>query len=365
MNLPRFRRTLLDWYGKNRRRLPWRGSRDPYRIWVSEVMLQQTQVQTMLPYYRRFMSRFPRLRDLALADLEAVLKAWEGLGYYARARNLHRAAGLLAQQGSGRVPNDWQEFRSLPGVGDYIAAAVQSIAFNRPHAVVDGNVRRVLARLMAVDAPAGVPASRRVFQAAADRLLDRRYPGDFNQAMMELGALVCTPRDPQCGRCPIDRFCTARRSGTVALYPRRSGRPPVPEVRIAVGVIFKNDRLLVTRRPAQGLLGGLWEFPGGKLLDGETPESACAREVKEEVGLTVKVERHLAHIRHAYSHFRIRMDVFCCRFVSGRVRRKGADAHRWVRVPDLDRFPFPAANHKFIPLLKEPVSAGPGGKLRA
>jgi A/G-specific adenine glycosylase len=356
--IPHFRRNLIGWYEKARRRLPWRRTRDPYRIWVSEVMLQQTQVKTVLPYYRRFLSRFPRIRDLAQADLEAVLKAWEGLGYYARARNLHRAARQLTQRTPGRIPDRWEEFRTLPGVGDYIAAAVQSIAFNRPHAVVDGNVKRALARLLIIDAPADAAASRRVFQAAADRLLDRRRPGDFNQAVMELGALVCTPRNPHCSRCPANRFCAAHRNETVGQYPRKIGARAIPEQQIAVGVIFKNGRLLITRRPPEGLLGGLWEFPGGKLHEGESPETACAREIREETGLAVEVEGPLTMIRHAYSHFRIRMDVFCCRFISGRVRLKGASDHRWIRIQDIDRFPFPKANHKFIPLLKQRLAAG-------
>jgi len=351
--IPHLRRNLIGWYEQTRRELPWRGTRDPYRIWVSEVMLQQTQVKTVLPYYRRFLGRFPRLRDLAQADLEAVLKAWEGLGYYARARNLHRSARRLLQNGSGRIPDSWEEFRILPGVGDYIAAAVLSIAFNRPHAVVDGNVKRVLARLLASDAPVDAVAFQRIFLAAADRLLDRHRPGDFNQAMMELGALVCTPRHPLCDRCPVRRYCSACGSQSVDRYPRRIGSRAVPEQRIAVGVVCKNGRLLITRRPPEGLLGGLWEFPGGKLHEGESPEAACIREIREETGLVVEVEGRLAQIRHAYSHFRIRMQVFCCRFISGRVRLKGASDHRWIRIQDIERFPFPKANHKFIPLLKQ------------
>jgi A/G-specific adenine glycosylase len=361
------RRRLLAWYESNRRRLPWRETRDPYRIWVSEVMLQQTQVKTALPYYRRFIREFPTLRKLAVADLGDVLKRWEGLGYYARARNLHRAAGRLAAD-EGRVPGRWEEFRALPGVGDYIAAAVLSIAFDRPHAVVDGNVKRVLARLLTMAAPANQAASHRRFQAEADRLLDRRRPGDFNQALMELGALVCTPASPDCTVCPLIRCCAAHRSGTVARYPRRVASRPVPEEQIAVGVVFKNGRVLITRRPAQGLLGGLWEFPGGKLRTGETPAAACLREIKEEVNLDVTIAEPLAQVRHAYSHLRIHLHVFRCRFAAGRVRLNGPIDHRWVRIADIDRFAFPRANLKFIPLLKHRAAAGKaprGGKRSA
>src|SRR5512137_2692101 len=219
-DVARLRRRLLEWYQRQRRPLPWRETHDPYRIWVSEVMLQQTQVKTALPYYRRFLRQFPTLRKLAGADLGDVLKRWEGLGYYARARNLHRAAGMLAAGSGGRIPDRWDDFRALPGVGDYISAAVLSIAFDRPHAVVDGNVKRVLARLLAMAAPTNQTASHKIFQAEADRLLDRRHPGDFNQALMELGALVCAPTSPSCTLCPLIRCCAAHRGGTVARYPR-------------------------------------------------------------------------------------------------------------------------------------------------
>jgi A/G-specific adenine glycosylase len=358
-DVPRLRRRLLAWYAHHQRRLPWRETHNPYRIWVSEVMLQQTQVQTALPYYHRFLKQFPTLRKLAAADLGEVLKRWEGLGYYARARHLHRAAGILLADGRGRIPDRWEAFRTLPGVGDYIAAAVLSIAFGRPHAVVDGNVKRVLARLLAITAPANQAASRKVFQAEADRLLDRGRPGDFNQALMELGALVCTPASPGCSACPLIGCCAAYGSGTIADYPRRVAARTVPEAHIAVGVVFKNGRVLITRRPAKGLLGGLWEFPGGKLQPGERPEEACAREIKEEVNLDVIIAEPLTQVRHAYSHLRIHLHVFRCRFKAGRVRLKGPVDHRWVRIADIGRFAFPKANHKFIPLLKQGATAGP------
>jgi A/G-specific adenine glycosylase len=324
-------------------------------------MLQQTQVQTALPYYRRFLGRLPTLRKLAGADLDAVLKLWEGLGYYARARNLHRAAARVTAAG-GRVPDDWEAFRSLPGVGDYIAAAVLSIAYGRPHAVVDGNVKRVLARLLALDLPVNAPAAQRAFQAEADRLLDRRRPGDYNQALMELGALVCTPRAPGCGRCPLQPFCRAHGDGTIDRFPRRAPARAVPEITAAVGVIVRRGRLLVTRRPAEGLLGGLWEFPGGKIRDGEAPSAACCREIAEEVGLRVTSPEALADVDHAYSHFRVHLHVFLCRSVAGRVRLNGPAAFRWVRPAELNRLPLPKANHKFIPRLLERLRAGATGR---
>ncbi len=345
------RKTLLQWYRANRRQLPWRETADPYRIWVSEVMLQQTQVATVIPYYHRFVAAFPDVRHLACAQEQAVLKLWEGLGYYARARNLHRAAGEVQRLYGGEIPESLAEFRKLPGVGDYIAAAVLSIAFQRPHAVLDGNVKRVLARLQVLDLPVDQPAAHRRFQALAQEMLDTRLPGEFNQAVMELGALVCTPRQPDCGRCPLAAACSAFKTGRVAEYPKRRQPRSVPEHHIAVGVVRRDGRLLITRRKSEGLLGGLWEFPGGKVKMGEGAADACVREIAEEVNLQVQVQAFLTRVKHAYTHFRIRMDVFTCRWVAGEVRLNGPVDYRWVRPTEIDAYPFPRANTKFIPFL--------------
>jgi A/G-specific adenine glycosylase len=351
-DLKYLRKQLIKWYQANQRDLPWRRSDNPYHIWVSEVMLQQTQVKTVLNYYRRFLKKFPNINRLAAADLEAVLKVWEGMGYYARARNLHRAAKAVVEHHAGRIPHQWDTFRNLPGVGDYIAAAVLSIAFNQAHAVVDGNVKRVLARLHKIQAPVNRTDAHRQFKEAADKLLDSRQPGIFNQAMMELGALICRPRNPLCDACPLVRHCRAYQSRQTADFPQRQKTRATPQHHIAVGVVFKNDRVLITRRQTDGLLGGLWEFPGGKIRDSETAQDACIREIKEEVNLEVRVDRHLATVKHAYTHFKIVMEVFCCRYQSGRVKLKGPDAHRWIRFSEFKNYPFPRANHKFMPLLK-------------
>lgn len=351
-DLKYLRAELTKWYSKNCRDLPWRRSDNPYHIWVSEVMLQQTQVDTVLKYYPQFLKKFPSIKKLARADLQAVLKAWEGMGYYARARNLHRAAKTVLKDYSGEIPDTWEAFYGLSGVGDYIAAAVLSIAFNQPHPVVDGNVKRVLARLHKIDAPVNQISAYSRFKEAAARLLDSRQPGIFNQAMMELGALVCKPRSPICAACPLNQRCRAYQTGQVADFPKRHKLKKTPQYHIAVGVIYKNDRVLITRRKAEGLLGGLWEFPGGKIRDGESAQAACIREIKEEVNLKVRIDSHLIQVKHAYTHFKIVMEVFCCRYVSGKVRLNGPAAHRWIRLNDYTKYPFPKANHKFIPLLK-------------
>ena len=347
------RTELIRWYLVNKRDLPWRKTTHPYPIWVSEVMLQQTQVNTVLPYYRRFLEAFGSLDRLARADLQDVLKVWEGLGYYARARNLHRAVGIVLDRHGGIVPDTWDEFRQLPGVGDYIAAAVLSLAYNRPYPVVDGNVKRVLARLFIEDMPVNTSASMKIFKASAGRLLTPRTPGTFNQAIMELGALVCKPQRPRCAGCPLQQRCAAYASDRVAQYPKKQEKSPTPCFDIAVGVVFKEGRVLITRRKAEGLLGGLWEFPGGKIKDEEKAEQACVREIREETNLSVAVDFHLSRVKHAYTHFKIVMDVFCCAYVSGRVKLKGPVDHRWIKIDDLAAYPFPKANHKFFPELKK------------
>lgn len=355
-HIPKLQRHLIDWYQKYKRDLPWRKTKDPYAIWVSEVMLQQTQVATVIPYYDRFLTHFPNVKKLAEADQQRVLKIWEGLGYYARARNFHRAAGMVCELHGGKIPADWKLFHELPGVGDYIAAAVLSIAFDQPHAVVDGNVKRVFARCMQIEAPINATRSHAEFKSVAEAVLDHSCAGDFNQAVMELGAIVCTPRQPACSECPLASLCLAKANNRTARYPRRIARRKTPSYRIAVGVVIKNNRLLITRRSPDGLLGGLWEFPGGKIKKGETAKKAVVREIKEEVNLTVVAEKRLTRVKHAYTHFKIEMDVFICRFVNGRIHLKGPVDFRWVTAAEINRFPLPKANHKFLPELKEALT---------
>ncbi len=342
---------LIEWYRRHHRPLPWRETDDPYRIWVSEVMLQQTQVQTVLPYYQKFLRDFPNVKALANADLQAVLKAWEGLGYYARARNMHRSAIFILEEKAGIFPDSWDVLRKLPGIGDYIASAVLSIAFNQPYAVLDGNVKRVLARLYEISAPVNKPSSYKIFKEFADDLLDRHHPGRFNQALMELGALVCKPKKPECRGCPLRSRCRAYQAEHVDQFPKRIKKPRTPLHNIAVGVVYKNSHMLITRRKSEGLLGGLWEFPGGKIGKHERPEQACAREIKEEVNLNVAITGHIAQIKHAYTHFKIIMEVFSCRYLSGDIRLKGPVDFRWITLKEIDQYPFPKANHKFIHLL--------------
>ena len=347
-----FREHLMSWYRENHRPLPWRLTHNPYFIWISEVMLQQTQVKTVIPYYHRFLERFPTVATLARADLQEVLKVWEGLGYYARARNLHQAAKMVQEQYGGRIPGEVKEFRKLPGVGEYIASAVQSIAFNQRYPVVDGNVKRLLARLFEMDAPTNGSASLKIFRKVSAELLDPQSPAIFNQAIMELGATVCRPQTPCCHCCPVQSLCLAYQAQKVDEYPKRIPTRPTLTHHLAVGIVSKGQRLLITRRKTDGLLGGLWEFPGGAVAKNEGSEAACVRKIKEETNLSVEIASYVTRVRHAYTHFKVILDVFRCRYISGKVRLNHATNYRWIRVVEIDRYPFPKANHKFISLLE-------------
>ena len=343
---------LLNWFRLKGRDLPWRRTLDPYRIWVSEVMLQQTQVETVIPYYHRFLTAFPDLETLARAPQARVLKLWEGLGYYARARNLHKAVGVVQTHHDGRIPPDWDAFRALPGVGDYIAAAVLSIAFGRPYAVVDGNVKRVLARLLCIDLPVNVPKHHAEYRHQAERLLDRSTPSDFNQALMEIGALVCRPSSPRCDRCPLNSSCCAFATRQVEHLPRRQPRPQVPLQKLAIAVIRRRDKLLLTQRPTEGLLGGLWEFPNTVRAPDEPAEATCRRLAREQLGLAIHPQTHLTRVRHAYTHFKIQAEVFLCNGPEGRIGLNGPAAFRWVRPEEIDCFALPKAAHKLLPALR-------------
>jgi A/G-specific adenine glycosylase len=343
---------LLAWSHAQRRDLPWRGERDPYRIWVSEVMLQQTQVQTVIPYYARFLSRFPTLRSLAEADLEEVLKVWEGMGYYARARNLHRAAQRVMEHHGGQLPADREALLALPGIGPYTVGAILSLAFGQDMALLDGNARRVLSRLFAIDDDPRSAATRQRLWNLAETLLPPGQAGPFNEALMDLGATVCTPRDPCCGGCPLSEVCQGYQSGGPKRYPARVPRRPLPHYDVAAGVIWRGDQLLVSKRHTDDLLGGLWEFPGGTRESRETLEECLVREIWEELGIEIAVGELMMTVRHAYTHFRVTIHVFHCRYLSGEPQALGCADWRWVRPDELDGFAFPAADHRIIAALR-------------
>jgi A/G-specific adenine glycosylase len=344
-----FAARLVSWYAKHQRDLPWRrDAHDPYRVWISEMLLQQTQVVTAIPYYERFLTRFPSVRALAAARLDDVLKAWEGVGYYARARNLHRAAAEIVARFGGELPQTVDELLTLPGIGRYTAGAISSIAFNRDAPVLDGNVTRVLCRYFNISAdPKSTPMQEELWKLA-EELVPRGRAGKFNQAIMDLGATVCTPHNPRCNACPLNRGCAARRLGVQTQLPAKRKRKPPPHHEVAVGIVWKRGKILIAKRFAKDLLGGLWEFPGGHQEKGEALARCVKREVHEELGIRVKVGKEFAAVDHAYSHFRITMHAFHCRWLSGRPRAIGCAAWKWVTPRELPRYAFPAANRKII-----------------
>ena len=304
------RRALLPWYRRHARVLPWRESRDAYRVWVSEIMLQQTQVATVQGYYERFLSRFPTVHALARAPLDRVLAAWSGLGYYRRARHLHEAAGIVVREHAGRVPSEPGTFAALPGVGRYTVGAVLSIGFGAPLPVLDGNVARVLSRLAARPWSIRRPADARALWALAEQLLDRRSPGDWNQALMELGAIVCTPRAPRCEACPVRRFCRAAALGRQEEFPAKAPRRATVRLRRAVALVERRGKVLLVRRSGE-LLDGLWEPPGVDLV-GREPAARLLARALARLGIRGALHATAARVRHTITHRTIEAEVWRC-----------------------------------------------------
>jgi A/G-specific adenine glycosylase len=348
--LRELRSALLRWYDRCRRDLPWRAApgepTDPYRVWVSEVMLQQTRVEAVRPYFHRWIARFPDLQALAAAPGDEVMKAWEGLGYYSRARNLHAAVREVAERFGGDVPDDPVAFRALPGVGRYTCGAVQSIAFGREAPVVDGNVRRVFARW--TDQPE--PAESELWEMAT-RLVAGDRPGDLNQAVMELGATVCTPRSPRCADCPVRNRCAARAAGTQEERPLPRRARPVPLELTASALIVREEEVLLGRRHPRGRLGGMWEFPATLRQEREGVEAAAIRAARETAGLEVEPQRPLCSVDHLFTHVRVRYDAVLCRHIGGEARPLGYEMVRWLSLASLGEVALPRAQQRIAAVL--------------
>jgi A/G-specific adenine glycosylase len=353
------RRRLLGWYARGRRDLPWRKTRDPFRIWLSETMLQQTRVETVVPYYERFLERFPTVEALALADEEDVLREWAGLGYYGRARNLKRAAELVVRDHGGRIPRDAEALHALPGVGRYTAGAVRSIAFRERAGLVDGNVGRVLARVQALASPgAGT------LWSLAEGLVPDKHPGDFNQSLMELGATVCTPRSPACLICPLAEICRGRRSGSPERFPAARPRAQPRRMEAIAGVVrerTRRDAVLLVRRPSRGLLGGLWELPNV-----EGSDAAALRSfLRERLGMRTRTGTHLGRVEHVFTHRVLTLELVELKHTSGELPARDGASARWCVEADLGALPLSALMVKSLSLagLKPPSRARASRKL--
>jgi len=336
----KIRRKLLGWYETNARDLPWRGEHDPYRVWISEVMLQQTRVETVIPYYQRWLEKFPTLPDLAQATEQDVLKVWEGLGYYSRARNLLKAAKIIENELGGIFPRKLSKIMNLPGIGSYIAGAIASIAFDQKAPALDGNGKRVLARLSAFREPVNLDKNSRILEKSLAELLPDTWPGDFNQAIMDLGSRVCLPRRPKCGECPLQSLCDAYGQGAQLEIPVRTSKRLVPHYQVVAAVIRNEGKVLIDQRRSGDLLGGMWEFPGGKVEKGESLADAIVREIHEELDLKIRAGNLLNVYSHAYTHFSVEVHAIECEIIKGKPKALEADAIAWVPIDHLDDYPM-------------------------
>ena len=346
---PEFSAQLLAWYDEAALTLPWRGSRDPYRVCLSEVMLQQTRVAVVEPYYARFLERFPTVQALAAASLDEVLKMWEGLGYYARARNLHRLAQVIVREHDGQFPTSAEALQRLPGIGRYTAAAIASIAFGERVAVLDGNVMRVLARVTDLAEDITQPTAQEQLWQLAEAMLPAERAGDYNQALMDLGRRVCTPRQPACEACPVSAHCLARQHGTVALRPVKAVKAPVQRARAVAAVLRDEDeRVLLVQRPPKGLWGGLWTLPGGLCEAEEALPDALQRHVRAALGVEIEVGNQMAATAQTLTHLRLTLRAFDCRIISGKPRALGVAAYNWVSLVDARGFGLGKADRAII-----------------
>ena len=349
-----FQKNLLAWYRESNRPLPWRRTRDPYAIWISEILLQQTRVNTAIGYYERFLARFPTLTDLAEAPIEAVLQVWQGLGYYGRARNLHRTARLLRDEFNGTIPCEPEALERLPGIGPYTAAAIASIAFDKNVAVLDGNVTRVLCRAAGIEEAPNHPSTQRRLKKIADSLLPKGHAAVFNQAVMELGAMVCKPIRPDCPACPVMAVCVARKKGMVARLPLRLPKPKIPvRVRVVTAIEYRG-RFLFQRRALEGFIGGLWELPGD-YLQGKEGNGEGLRRLKKRVGRRLSIQRIPEKgdfsVKHVYSHFEESNRVFLCEGSGGpNTGRRGdtEQTYRWIHPTRLEPYPITGATRKIL-----------------
>jgi len=336
---------LLSWYHQHARILPWRGYSDPYVVWVSEIMLQQTRVETVIPYFHRWMERFPTINDLAAASEDDVLILWEGLGYYSRARNLQKAARIIEDKYNGQLPRNLDALRQLPGVGRYTVGAIASIAFGMSEATLDGNIRRVFTRVFNIHVPADSPSGEKLLWNLVTENLPEGKAGDYNQALMDLGAIICLPKNPICLKCPIARLCKSLKLGVQDQLPILKPRKKIPHYIFAAVVVMKKGRVLITKRPANGLLGGTWEFPNGRVS--KNPAAEMSKMLRSSYHLKVRGRGALGIVNHAYSHFKVTVHVYQGEFISMSKNRN----LKWVKYPDLEGIPMGKVNRQITQLL--------------
>ena len=336
---------LLKWFKKNGRDLPWRKTRNPYAIWVSEIMLQQTQVTSVLPYYQKFLKSFPTVRHLAKAELSRVLKIWEGLGYYSRARNLHRASRIVLNHFHGRIPNNLKDLLALPGIGRSTAGAILSFAFNMEAPILDGNAKRVLSRLFAIQTSPTKGETEGLLWQISESLIPKGFSNPFNQALMDLGSMVCIPKHPLCPLCPLRNVCRGNAVGKPERFPAKSIKKKIPHIEAISAVIQKNRKVLLKQRQPSGLLGGLWEFPNWK---SESKSSLKLRgEIKKETGMNVEVKESIGTFKQTFSHFKLTLHIYHCRPTNGKGKGK------WVPIGNLHLLPMSRIHRRIANLISD------------
>lgn len=352
MTTSRLSSKLLHWYRLHKRTLPWRDHPAPYAVWVSEIMLQQTRVEAVIPYFESWMKLFPTVDALAKASEQRVLNAWEGLGYYSRARNLHKAAKIIVDEHGGELPRDLDTLRRLPGIGRYTLGAIASIAFGMNVAALDGNIKRVYSRIFDISEPVDTPQGEALLWDVAEQQLPKKDAGDYNQALMDLGAMICVPKNPRCLICPVMQLCKARENGTQNLRPVKSPKKSVPHHTHAAGVIFENGKVLLAKRPSKGLLGGMWEFPNGR-VNGD-PLEGLGNALKTGYNLRLRGTRkkvdliqHLGIVEHGYSHFSVSVHVYQCELASEEI----GENMRWIPLNKLDDYPMGKIDRQIAYLL--------------
>lgn len=358
---PIFSEAILSWFDQHKRALPWRNDYAPYRVWVSEIMLQQTQMERGVAYFDRWMQALPDIASVAAASEETLLKLWEGLGYYSRVRNLHKAAAIIMDEHNGEFPDDFQAIKALPGIGDYTAGAVASIAFNQDVICVDANVERVFSRIFDIDTPVKQKQNMAFIRNTLQDMLPRGHAREFNQALMEHGALVCSKK-PRCERCPVQQFCEAYHLGIPHERPVPTAKKAIQHIDVATGFLMHNGRIYIQKRPDFGVWAGFWELPGGSVEEGETPEETVVREFMEETEFPVKIEDKILVVKHGYTTYRVTMHCYFLTFAKHHTPDPvlhAATAYQWVSMDELDAVTLPAGHRKLLDHLQTDMRLEP------
>ncbi len=347
-----FSRELNRWYFKNARDLPWRETKDPYKIWISEIMLQQTTVKAVIPYYERWTKKFPNVHSAAKAEEQQILNLWQGLGYYSRAKNIHKAAKYIVDHFNGKVPSKREELKELPGFGPYTIGALLSIAFDKREPIIDANVRRVVMRVLAIKGKADLKNDQTIYKFL-DQVMPKKNNRTFNQALMELGALICRNKEPLCLLCPVKEKCLAYKKGIQEIIPDKQSKT-IKNIDAVIGIIKKRNKFYIQQRPSKGLLADLWEFPGGKLEANETHPGALSRELREEIGVNVRGHKHMMNVKHYYTQFRVNLWVAFCVIEND---PPVDERHKWVSLKELSRYPMPSGSAKIVEKLQSSLTS--------